>query len=235
MPEKVTFVDLGRISYQEALDRQIDIHKKLINRKLKIRNGEKVEGGAEHHLFFCEHNPVYTLGKSGSIDNLLLSESQLEDENIDFFKTNRGGDITYHGPGQLVGYPIFDFDYFYHDVHKYVFDMEEAIILSLKETGIKATRIKGLTGVWIKGVNGQKDRKICAIGIHLSRWVSLHGFALNVNTAMQYFDNIIPCGIDDKSKDVTSIEAETGKSQNMNTIKSIVKRNFAKVFGFEYK
>ena len=234
MPEKVAFIDLGRISYAEALQKQKSIRDRLIKRKLKIRDGQKVNSAACHHLFFCEHNPVYTLGRHGSKDNLLLPLSELQNERIDFFKTNRGGDITYHGPGQLVGYPVFDLDYFYHDVHRFVYDIEEVIILTLKEIGIEGTRIKGLTGVWIKGAQGQKDRKICAIGIHLSRWVSMHGFALNVNTGLHYFDNIIPCGIDDKSKGVTSIEQETGIPCDMNKIKIKVKANFANVFGLDY-
>ena len=234
MAEKVHFVDLGRISYAGALERQKEVHNRLVQRKLKIREGLTPGESAQHHLFFCEHNPVYTLGKHGSEENLLLSFDELQDNNIEFFKTSRGGDITYHGPGQLVGYPVFDLDYFYHDVHKYVYDIEEVIILTLKALGIDGTRIKGLTGVWIKGQNGKQDRKICAIGIHLSRWVSMHGFALNVNTGLHYFDNIIPCGIDDKTKGVTSILQETGVVQDMNKIKKMVKDNFAKVFGFEY-
>jgi lipoyl(octanoyl) transferase len=236
MNKKTRYTDLGKIRYDAALKEQFDYQQKLIGRKLDIRDGKVPANKSElvHNLFFCEHYPVYTLGKSGSFDNLLLNKEQLETKNIEFHKSSRGGDITYHGPGQLVGYPVFDLDDFYHDIHKYVREIEEVIILSLKEYGIDSERIKGLTGVWIKGKSGAKDRKICAIGIHISRWVTLHGFALNVNTDLDYFSGIIPCGIEDRNKDVTSIEQEKGENVNFEDVKLIVKRNFKKVFDLNY-
>ena len=174
------------------------------------------------------------MGKSGSFDNLLLNEKQLAGRGIEFHKSSRGGDITYHGPGQLVGYPVFDLDEFYHDVHKFVRDIEEVIILSLKEYDIDSVRIPGLTGVWIKGEGKAKDRKICAIGIHISRWVTLHGFALNVNTDLDYFSGIIPCGIEDQNKDVTSIEKELGEKVDFEEVKKNVKQKFKKVFDLNF-
>ncbi len=236
MNKKTRYTDCGKIGYKPALKKQFDYQQKLIQRKLNIRDGKKSAGFEDliHNLFFCEHNPVYTLGKSGSYDNLLMNREQLEINNIEFYKSSRGGDITYHGPGQLVGYPVFDLDEFYHDIHRYVRDIEEVIIMSLKEYKIDAIRIPGLTGVWIKGIGNAKDRKICAIGIHISRWVTLHGFALNVNTDLNYFSGIIPCGIEDQNKDVTSIEREIGEAVDFEDVKKIVKLNFRKVFGLNY-
>ncbi|MEL6988124.1 MAG: lipoyl(octanoyl) transferase LipB, partial [Bacteroidota bacterium] len=193
----------------------------------------KVKHKLDHHLIVCEHPPVYTLGKSGSIDHLLLDEEGLEKEGFEYFKINRGGDITYHGPGQLVVYPIFDMDYFFNDVHKYVRFLEEVIIQTLLEYNIKSGRIEGYTGVWLQDANGPK-RKICAIGVHMSRWVTLHGLAFNVNSDLSHFKNIIPCGIEEKDKEVTSMEKELGGKMDFEEVKAKVKENFAKVFDYEY-
>lgn len=223
---------MGIISYQKALKHQVEVQKELISRKLMIRDSLNLEEmELVHSLFFCEHKPVYTLGRSGSVDNLLFNEEQLSSKDIAFYKTNRGGDITYHGPGQLVGYPVFDLDDFYHDVHRYVRDIEEVIIKTIGEFGIKSQRIEGLTGVWIKGNNGKADRKICAIGVHISRWVTLHGFALNINTDLEYFNGIVPCGISDTSKEVTSMQMELGKRIEFDDVKRSLLKNLSEVFG----
>ncbi len=184
--------------------------------------------GTKHYFLFCEHTPVYTLGKSGSMNNVLLSDAQLKDKGIEFFNTNRGGDITFHGLQQIVGYPILDLEKFYTDIGKYLRNLEEAIILTIGEYGIKGERSKGETGVWVQpGVTG-KERKICAIGVSCSRWITMHGFALNVNTDLDYFNNIIPCGI--QNKQVTSIEKETGRKIDYAEVKERLKNNFEKVF-----
>jgi len=229
--KSVKYIDLKRISYSDALKLQQEAQKSLVERKLKIRDG-KIPKDSEviHSLFFCEHNPVYTLGRSGSINNLLYSDIELNSREIEFYKTNRGGDITYHGPGQIVGYPVFDLDYFYHDVHKYVREIEEVIIRTVNDFGIKSQRIDGLTGVWVKGGNGYADRKICAIGVHISRWVTLHGFALNVNTNLDYFQGIVPCGISADDKKVTSIQKELGSQIDLTTVKNSLLNNFKDVF-----
>jgi len=183
-------------------------------------------------LIFVEHPHVFTLGKSGDEKNLLLSESALEKIDAQFFPINRGGDITYHGPGQLVGYPIIDLENYFTDIHKYLRFLEEAIIMMLKNFGIEAGRIDGLTGVWIDAQHPQRARKIAAMGVKCSRWITMHGFALNVNPDLQYFGHIIPCGITDKA--VTSMEAELGKVVNMSEVKTLMKENLAKLFGFEW-
>jgi lipoyl(octanoyl) transferase len=231
--QSVFFQDLGNIPYQKAWDYQQEVHQKLVARKLRNRDNEQQEK-QEHFLLFCEHPHVYTLGKSGSMDNLLLSEAALEAKNIEFFKINRGGDITYHGPGQIVGYPIFDLDFFFNDVHKYVRLLEEVIMKTLAEYGLETMRLEGFTGVWLDAKNDLPKRKICAIGVHLSRWVTLHGFAFNVKTDLQYFKNIIPCGIDDADKDVTSLEAELGYQVDIEVVKEKVKKHFSLLFDFEY-
>ncbi len=186
-----------------------------------------------HHLLFCEHHPVYTLGKSGSIHHLLLNEQELAEGGFEFFKINRGGDITYHGPGQITGYPIFDLDEFFTDVHKYVRYLEEVVIRTLKEYGIQGERIEGFTGVWIQKSN-TPSRKICAIGVHLSRWVTMHGFALNVDTNLSHFQNIVPCGISDENKEVTSLSKELGRAVSLSEVKSKLKKHFRELFDFEY-
>ena len=236
--EKVIYEDLGRIDYQEAWDYQTARHNEVKGEKWEIRHLPKEELdqiAKKHFLILCEHPPVYTLGKSGSLEHLLLNEEGLKQKGIDFYKINRGGDITFHGPGQIVGYPIFDMDGFYNDVHKYVRDLEEVIIRTLAEVGIESVREEGFTGVWLEATKSKPKRKICAIGVHMSRWVTLHGFAFNVNTDLNYFSYIVPCGIADKDKVVTSLEAELGKKVDIAEIKTILKKHFATLFGFEYK
>lgn len=247
MVQKVIYQDLGRIAYSEAWAYQSQLQKQLIDIK---RHAQKLQpdtpsvkepfGASEmpfeqtHYLLFCEHNPVYTLGKSGSDTHLLLDEAGLMNQGIEFFKINRGGDITYHGPGQITGYPIFDLDFFFTDVHKYVRYLEEAIIRTLADYGLKGMRIKEYTGVWLEGEEGKPKRKICAIGVHLSRWVTLHGFAFNVNTDLNFFKNIIPCGIEDADKTVTSLATELGREMDVEEVKLKLKEHFAHLFGFEF-
>lgn len=234
---KVKYQSLENITYQSGWDLQTELHDKLKSNKLEWRHlpdEEKAKKHQIHHLLFCQHNHVYTLGKSGSQDHLLLDDAGLSSAEIEYFKINRGGDITYHGPGQITGYPIFDLDEFFTDVHKYVRLLEECVIQLLDTYGIVGTREDGFTGVWIQPKNNGPKRKICAIGVHLSRWVTMHGFALNVNTDLSYFKNIIPCGIEDDDKTVTSIEAELGKEVDQEEVKMRLKSIFAKVFEFEY-
>jgi lipoyl(octanoyl) transferase len=235
MERKVVFKDLGLISYAKAWDYQRELHQELVQTKLDNRVASEQSlppTTPTNYLLFCEHNHVYTLGKSGSMDNLLLSEATLQAKEIEFFKINRGGDITYHGPGQIVGYPIFDLECFFTDVHKYVRFLEEAIIRTLAEYDIIAGREEGFTGVWIKPTDGTPKRKICAIGVHLSRWITMHGFAFNVNSDLDYFKNIIPCGIEDEDKTVTSLAKELGRIMDMESVKDKVKKNFEILFDY---
>ena len=233
--QPVIFKDLGIIDYQSAWDYQ----ENLLQENLAIKTAARISGSTlspkalptKHYFLFCEHMPVYTLGKSGSMDNVLLSSAQLEERGISFFKTNRGGDITFHGLQQIVGYPILDLEKFYTDIGKYLRNMEEAIILTIAEYGIKGERSKGETGVWIEPGIAGRERKIAAIGVRCSRWITMHGFALNVNTDLNYFNNIIPCGI--QNKQVTSIEKETGAKVDYETVKNKLKKNFEKVFDVE--
>ena len=258
MMQKVIYQDLGRIPYSDAWAYQSDLQKQLIDAKrlaqkvevetpsvmqsvmaqnALIKTGfEAVEMPFEqtHYLLFCEHNPVYTLGKSGSTTHLLLDEEGLAAKGIEFFKINRGGDITNHGPGQITGYPIFDLDFFFTDVHKYVRYLEEAVIRTIADYGLKGIRINGYTGVWLEGDAAQPKRKICAIGVHLSRWVTLHGFAFNVNTDLNFFKNIIPCGIEDEDKTVTSLAVELGRKMDVEEVKEKLKGHFAMLFEFEF-
>ncbi len=234
----VIFQDMGTIPYQAAWDRQTVLHNEL--KAQKVANRERTQQGEaavspHHYLLFCEHPPVYTLGKSGSIDHLLLSEAELATGGFSYYKINRGGDITYHGPGQLVGYPIFDLDYFFTDVHRYVRYLEEAVIRTLAEYGIAAMRIAGYTGVWLPATTVLPARKICAIGVHLSRWVTLHGFAFNVQPDLSHFQNIIPCGIADENKAVTSMAAELQRPVDMAEVKGRLRRHFAVLFGYVEK
>ncbi len=236
--QQVVFQDLGCINYQEAWDHQTRLHKELIERKRRNRKLQETGQAPEalqHYFLLCEHPPVYTLGKSGSLENLLLSEEQLSAKGFQFFKINRGGDITYHGPGQIVGYPIFDLEGFFTDVHRYVRFIEEAIIRTIAEYGLKGIREKGYTGVWLESTNSLPARKICAIGVHLSRWVSMHGFAFNVNTTIDHFNNIIPCGIADENKAVTSLEKELGRWVDLEEVKAKVKAHFAALFEFRWR
>lgn len=238
MNKKVTYQDLGNISYQKAWDYQRELHKLVVDNKLN--SNKLIEAGApplpqKHYLLFCDHPHVYTLGKSGSMDNLLLSEAEMEAEKIEFFKINRGGDITYHGPGQIVGYPIFDLECFFTDVHKYVRYLEEAVIRTLADFNVIADRVEGFTGVWIIPTDGSPKRKICAIGVHLSRWTTMHGFAFNVNSDLKYFSYIIPCGINDEDKTVTSLAHELGKSTvDIEGVKKRLKVNFQNLFELEW-
>jgi lipoyl(octanoyl) transferase len=224
----VIFQEIGQHhSYQEVWDWQKHLQQKLIVDKRKEIKGRP------NYLLLCEHAPVYTLGKSGSMDHLKLNNDELERGNMEFFKINRGGDITFHGPGQITGYPIFNLDYFYHDLHRFVRDIEEVVIRTLADFDIVGGRISEFTGVWID-IDSPAKRKICAIGVHMSRWVSMHGFALNVSTDLSYFDNIIPCGIIDEDKSVTSISQELGTNITPAVVKPLLKAHFADVFGFNY-
>ncbi len=184
-----------------------------------------------NYLLFCEHQHVYTLGKSGDKENLLLNEEGLKQKEASYYKINRGGDITYHGPGQLVGYPVLDLDNFFTDIHKYLRNLEEAIILTLKDYGITAGRIEGMTGVWLDHISKINPRKICAIGVKTSRWVTMHGFAFNVNVNLDYFNNIIPCGITGKA--VTSLDKELNRKMDMEEVAEKVKYHLANIFGFK--
>lgn len=235
--QKVIFKDLGRIRFKEAWQMQQSLLDELVERKRKNRgsaNDSPLYQQPHHYLLFCEHPHVYTLGKSGSMDNLLLSEAELDAAHIDFHKINRGGDITYHGPGQIVGYPIFDMDHFFTDIHKYIRFVEEAVIRTLDDYGLKANRIEGYTGVWLPHEPDRAARKICAIGVHLSRWVTMHGFAFNINTDLSFFKNIIPCGISDTDKDVTSMALELGRVIDVAGVKERLKYHFSELFNFEF-
>lgn len=230
--KKVIFRNLGKIDYKEAWDYQEKLFREIISVKLKNRNlKEDQQKETTNYLLFCEHPHVYTLGKSGNEENLLLNDEGLKQKEATYYKINRGGDITYHGPGQLVGYPIIDLDNFFTDIHKYLRHLEEAIILTLKDYDILAGRIKGMTGVWLDHIEKRNPRKICAIGVKTSRWVTMHGFALNVNANLDYFKNIIPCGIADKA--VTSLNKELNKSMDMNEVAGRIKKRLADIFEFE--
>ncbi|HIP32395.1 MAG TPA: lipoyl(octanoyl) transferase LipB [Crocinitomicaceae bacterium] len=229
MPE-VIYENLGLIDYKEAWAYQEKIFKATVDLKIKIRKGESTEP-TKNYLLFCEHPHVFTLGKSGDKENLLLNAAALEENNASFYAINRGGDITYHGPGQLVAYPIFDLDHFFSDIHKYLRFLEEAVILTLEEYGIKSGRVDGLTGVWIDG-DLPTARKICALGVKSSRWVTMHGIGFNVNSDLSYFSHIIPCGIQDKA--VTSMENELGKKLNMTEVSEVLKQKLATLFGYSY-
>ncbi len=257
--QTVRFQDLGQMRYQAAWDYQTALHRQLVDNKVKNRGLAPKSYPQEHWLLFVEHPPVYTLGKSGSMDHLLLSEAELTARGIEFFPINRGGDITFHGPGQIVGYPILDLECFFTDVHRYVRNIEEVIIRTIAEYGIEGFRIKDYTGVWtVDGGRGTEDsdpfivnrqpstvhrppstinrqpstvhRKICAIGVHLSRWTTLHGWAFNVNTPLEYFEHIVPCGIADEDKTVTSLAQLLGREVDMQEVKGKLKRHFGEIF-----
>lgn len=227
----VQYHDLNQIDYQDAWDYQTIVHQKLLHNKLIISGKERIKD--IHHLILCEHNHVYTLGKSGDESHILLSTEERAALKIAYYKINRGGDITYHGPGQITGYPIFDMEFFYRDVHKYVRDLEEVVIQTLGEYGLLGLRIPDFTGVWLENEKASFE-KICAIGVHMSRWVSLHGFAFNVNTDLSYFDKIVPCGINDNDKSVTSLGKFLGKEININEAKEVLLDKFQKVFNINY-
>ncbi len=229
------------MEYQQAWDYQEQLLNRNVQVKSSVRNlelaGKDVnslsdassELQTENYLLVCEHPPVYTLGKSGHIENLLIDDAERSAKGIQFFKINRGGDITFHGPGQVVGYPILDLEKFYTDIGKYLRNIEEVIIHTLAEYGIKGERSPGETGVWIDPDLPGYERKICAIGVRCSRWITMHGFALNVNTDLNYFKHIIPCGIGNKK--VTSVQNELGREVSISEIKEILQRNFRDVFG----
>ncbi len=239
----VTYKDLGIIDYKVAWDYQesllqenvkvkADLAKKLIaGVNGVLADGERDSNSqlsTHHYLLLCEHPPVYTLGKSGHMENILISEAEMQNRGIDFFKTNRGGDITFHGPQQIVGYPIIDLEKFYTDIGKYLRALEEVIILVLADFGIAGERSMGETGVWIEpGIKG-RERKICAMGVRCSRWITMHGFALNANTDLSYFDHIIPCGIENKK--VTSMERELNSMVELEAVKDSLRCNFKQVF-----
>ncbi|HET9278032.1 MAG TPA: lipoyl(octanoyl) transferase LipB [Flavitalea sp.] len=243
--QQIIYQDLGILEYQQAWDYQ----EELLNSNVQIKSAARTSQlkgkdintglpeadntGTTNYLLFVEHPPVYTLGKSGHDENLLISEEERTAKGIQFFKINRGGDITFHGPGQVVGYPILDLEKFYTDIGRYLRNIEEVIILTLAEYGLDGQRSPGETGVWLDPNVRGKERKICAIGVRCSRWITMHGFALNVNTDLDYFNYIIPCGI--QNKKVTSIQNELGKLVSMSEVKEKVRRNFAQVFGVTLK
>jgi lipoyl(octanoyl) transferase len=250
--QSVIFWDLGLMDYQAAWDYQEGLLQENVRRKSIIREREsavqhtnQLVGGqessqllnettfagnlpTEHYLLFVEHPPVYTLGRSGNMANVLLREEEMKEKKIEFFRTNRGGDITFHGPKQIVGYPILDLEKFYTDIGRYLRNLEELIILTLADYGISGKRSPGETGVWIDPDIPGRERKICAIGVRSSRWITMHGFAFNVNTDLHYFNFIIPCGIGNKQ--VTSLEKELGFPVNIDEVKEKIKLNFEKVF-----
>ena len=229
MNKKVIFEDLGLIDYKKCWDYQEQIFAKTIEIKIKNRK-ENTSVETKNTLIFCEHPHVYTLGKSGDENNLLVNAEYLKTLGASFYKINRGGDVTYHGPGQIVGYPILDLENFFNDIHKYLRLLEEAVILTLNDYGLNGERSHGETGVWFD-VGSTKARKICALGVKTSRWVSMHGFAFNVNSDLSYFGNIVPCGIVDKQ--VTSLQKELNKEIDMNEVKSKLKTHIVNLFEME--
>lgn len=228
--QKVNLQNLGLKDYKETWDYQEMLLQKIISLKIDNRRNN-ANHKTPNYFLFVEHPHVYTLGKSGDMSNLLLNETQLREKGATFYKINRGGDITYHGPGQIVGYPILDLDNFFNDIHKYLRFLEEVIIKTLAEYGVKAGRSDGETGVWLD-VGTPFARKICAMGVRSSRWVTMHGFALNVNSNLDYFDNIVPCGI--KGKAVTSLEAELNKKVPLEEVKDKILKHFKELFEVEF-
>ena len=233
--QPVLFEDLGMMRYQKAWDYQELLLAEMVGAKSKqkqdLDNGRDLQDantGLTHRLLFVEHPSVYTLGKSGKMENVLISEEELHSKGIEFFKINRGGDITFHGIGQLVGYPILDLEQFYTDIGRYLRNIEEVIIRTMAHYGLVGERSPGETGVWLDASIPGKERKICAIGVRCSRWVTMHGFAFNVNTDLGFFENIIPCGI--RQKQVTSMEKELGSILDLEEVKSIVRSKFEEVF-----
>ncbi len=225
MNKKIQLLDLGNKDYKDTWDYQEELFAAIVDLKIQKRNVPEIS--TPNYFLYVEHPHVYTLGKSGDFSNLLLSEKQLTEKGATFYKINRGGDITYHGPGQIVGYPILDLENFFTDIHKYLRFLEEAIILTLAEYGLKTERSPGETGVWFD-VGTPFARKICAMGVRASRWVTMHGFALNVNADLGYFDNIIPCGI--RGKAVTSMHVELGKVVDEQEVKEKILKHFAVLF-----
>ena len=232
MNQIVSFQDLGVIDYKEAWDYQEKLFKGIVDQKMHNRANPGSEKQTNNYVLFCEHPHVYTLGKNGSENNLLVNMLELQQKEATYYKINRGGDITYHGPGQIVGYPILDLDNFSPDIHQYVANLEEAIIKTIAEYGLKGDRMKGASGVWLDAENPAKARKICAIGIRSSRWVTMHGFAFNVNTDLSYFELINPCGFTDKK--ATSMQQELGKLIPINEVKEKLKGHLGSIIGMSY-
>tara|TARA_B110000967_G_scaffold31167_1_gene29484 strand:+ start:5169 stop:5873 length:705 start_codon:yes stop_codon:yes gene_type:complete len=229
MNRKILLNDLYIKDYKETWEYQSELLQEIVDIKISNRRNDQ-QTATKNYFLFVEHPHVYTLGKSGDLSNLLLNEKQLAEKEATFYKINRGGDITYHGPGQIVGYPILDLENFFTDIHKYLRLLEESIILTIAEYGLKGVRSKGETGVWLD-VGTPFARKICALGIRSSRWVTMHGFALNVNTNLGYFDHIIPCGI--KGKAVASMESELGEKINIEEVKQKILKHFKTLFGVD--
>lgn len=229
---KTEFIDLNLIDYKEAWDYQLQLFSKLLDIKALNRSlNDDAQLVTSNYLIFCEHPHVFTLGKSGDEKNLLIEKDSLGSIAASFHQTNRGGDITYHGPGQIVGYPVIDLENFFTDIHRYMRFLEEAVIQTLIEYGIPSGRIPGLTGVWIEHENAERARKICALGVKTSRWITMHGFAFNVNTDLSYFDYIVPCGIDDKA--VTSMEKELGRTIAITEVEHVLRKKIVEQFGME--
>jgi lipoyl(octanoyl) transferase len=228
--QHIAFRDLGLIDYKACWDYQEELFQQVVAVKLSNRDiPQHDQQPTQSTLLFCEHPHVYTLGKSGHESNLLVDDEGLRQINATYYKINRGGDITYHGPGQLVGYPILDLDNFFTDIHLYLRKLEEVIISVMAEYGLKGDRYPGYTGVWLDPQNDERARKICAMGVRASRWVTMHGWAFNVNTNLDYFSKIVPCGIDDKA--VTSMQQELGREVNMEEVKKLTAHYFEQEFG----
>lgn len=228
--KKIQLQDIGLKNYKDAWQTQNELFQEIIAIKLENRDREE-QKTTPNYFLFTEHPHVYTLGKSGNLNNLLLSEKQLKEKGISFFKSNRGGDITYHGPGQIIGYPIINLDYFFPDIHLYMRNLEEVIIKTIAEYGLKGERSEGETGVWLD-VGTPFARKICALGVRTSRWVTMHGFALNVSTNLGYFDHIIPCGI--RGKNITSLETELNRKIQHEEVKTKILKHFSTIFKAEF-
>ena len=228
---EVELEDLGLIDYKQCWDYQTKLFDASVQLKIKNRKFPENTVSTKNHLIFCEHPHVYTLGKSGDLKNLLIDGPKREEKNISFYKINRGGDITYHGPGQLVVYPILDLDYFFSDIHKYLRLLEESVILTLADYGVTGQRLDGFTGVWVDAEK-ETPRKICAIGVKCSRWVTMHGIGFNINSNLDYFKHIVPCGIEDKS--VTSLQKEINQKIDMKELKLRFKKNFKILFGINW-
>jgi lipoyl(octanoyl) transferase len=228
---EVELEDLGLIDYKQCWDYQTKLFDASVQLKIKNRKFPENRVSTKNHLIFCEHPHVYTLGKSGDLKNLLIDGPKRKEKNISFYKINRGGDITYHGPGQLVVYPILDLDYFFSDIHKYLRLLEESVILTLADYGVTGQRLDGFTGVWVDAEK-KTPRKICAIGVKCSRWVTMHGIGFNINSNLDYFKHIVPCGIEDKS--VTSLQKEINQKIDMKELKLRFKKNFKILFGINW-
>jgi lipoyl(octanoyl) transferase len=228
--KKTKFIDLGLIDYKQAWDYQTNLFQSILDVKSANRSNQQLLT-TKNYLLFCEHPHVYTLGKSGDEQNLLVKKEDLHAIDATYYHINRGGDITYHGPGQIVVYPVIDLENFFTDIHKYMRLLEEAVIQTVSEFGVSSGRIKGLTGVWVDFENEKDARKICALGVKTSRWVTMHGLAFNVNSNLNYFNHIVPCGIADKA--VTSLEKETGALQDMEQTKKILKEKITTLFELE--